>query len=897
MLKVPAWRYFSDLRVTAYQDDAMFWRYYLIPDYISIRRDVKGDPVFLLIKYAFDDQDRQENKNLPRGGGYMAFDVEMAVAEADMKKVVDQLQKDTNDVWNQLKAAAEAKGGSVQGARLSSWSNVNGMQSSISIGVDDLLLGLDPAAPTAPPGDKPPTVIISEPTWKEGTYTVSAPQSTDLVSHRVAQGPLSLLGNNVAAANMDLTSAGATFMMKTLTNQDGSGATDLSPIQVTYQLKFLARVPPVKLLITADSRALYSSIRDISHQYQDNSCSEDVMNHSDQQLQMAVQSGLINVQFDTGTMDLSNDFLQQLYNNAMKFVMDQIKQGFFEKKPAAPTDGSDDKTKDFVDSQNDIYYFKSEFDEQSMHIAYNATVDSIQEWPANPQGTLTPFLAGLSADKMKQFVRTVDLTDPFFETLGLNVTCFANWATEPIAFVECQLKYEGTDENGQPAEKDQAFTFTKDHTTDLWDPRLINAKREYSYRYRVGYNGHDPGNFSDWQTNTAPKLNLLVGDPGKVGVKVLAGNIDFANLVRQVQIEMTYKDDASTTNDYATTFVLANGQLEGDFVHYIYHPWTSPVSYVVHFFLKNDEQIDVTGTPTKDQQLLINQPTLANRLDVQLFPAGSWDNVLQTVVDVRYTDQTNQLFLHDSRLVKTPDQFMSWTILLKDQNNRKFQYKYMTSFKDGSPMTQIDWATQNDSQTVPIIPKQSPALRVKLLPNLLDYKTTPDVSTTLHYDDPTGNVHKTDSFVFTDTSAQSWVFPIADDSRRTYRYQVTYYTVDGQSLPQPEVSTDETNLVVPRLMVPKIGANVIARLLDLAQTPVVQVDVEYHDTDHHLDYENTLVFTDQNPQSFSFQVEKDSPHQYQVTVTYYLANGQIVKRDPVNLDLTNFVIPRYVAAP
>ena len=51
MLKIPAYRYFKDERVTAYQDDVIWWKFYLIPDYVSIRKDVNGDPVFLLIKY------------------------------------------------------------------------------------------------------------------------------------------------------------------------------------------------------------------------------------------------------------------------------------------------------------------------------------------------------------------------------------------------------------------------------------------------------------------------------------------------------------------------------------------------------------------------------------------------------------------------------------------------------------------------------------------------------------------------------------------------------------------------------------------------------------------------------------------------------------------------------
>src|SRR5262249_2622099 len=147
-------------------------------------------------------------------------------------------------------------------------------------------------------------VIIDTPTWTSGTFHVSAPQADALVAKRLADGPLSLTGNNVASANMDLTAAGATFMEKTLTNVDGGGGTDLVPIQVLYQLKFWARVPPCKVTASADARSLYMNIRSIYHDYEGNGCDEDSMTHSDQYLQMAVDSGLIKINVDFGGLEL-----------------------------------------------------------------------------------------------------------------------------------------------------------------------------------------------------------------------------------------------------------------------------------------------------------------------------------------------------------------------------------------------------------------------------------------------------------------------------------------------------------------------------------------------------------------------------------------------------------------
>ncbi len=166
MLKVPAFQYFPQYRVTAYQDDTMWWKFYLIPDYVSIRRDINGHPVFLLIKYAFNDQDRQENKNLPRGGGFMVFDVELSVREADYPKIIAELQQSVNSQWQQLKALADAAGNDVRGYSVNSWHYLNGNFQFSTLSVNDLQLGLHPERPEAPPGDAPPKVIISQPTWK-----------------------------------------------------------------------------------------------------------------------------------------------------------------------------------------------------------------------------------------------------------------------------------------------------------------------------------------------------------------------------------------------------------------------------------------------------------------------------------------------------------------------------------------------------------------------------------------------------------------------------------------------------------------------------------------------------------------------------------------------------------
>jgi len=870
----------------------MWWKFYLIPDYVSIRRDINGHPVFLLIKYAFNDQDRQENKNLPRGGGFMVFDVELSVREADYPKIIAELQQSVNSQWQQLKALADAAGNDVRGYSVNSWHYLNGNFQFSTLSVNDLQLGLHPERPEAPPGDAPPKVIISQPTWKEGKFHVSAPQSTDLVAHRVSEGPVSLVGNNVVSANMDLTTGGATFMEKTLTNLDGSGATDLTPIQVVYELTFWARVPPVHLLVTVDSRSLYEATKNIYHDYEGNGCDEDSINHSEQNLEMAVQSGLINIQIDTGTLSLSDDFVQQLRSGALKFVQDQIKDNFFDKKQAPPP--ADDPTKDFVGSDKEIYYLKSDIDFKSVSIGYNEQIDSIVEWKANPQGTLQTFLAGVSPSEMKRYVRDVDLRDTFFMTLGLTTTVFADWEHEPIAFVECQISYTGRDENNQLIEKVQTFTFAKDHTAEFWDPSLIGSKREYEYRWRVGFFGHDAGEFTSWLTETTPKLNISIADPGKITIKVLAGNIDFAQTTKQVQVDLKYGGPGLEVPEEGTTLVLVNGQLEGNYERYIYSTWDHPVLYHARFYLKNEQVVESDWQETVSRQLLINQPFL-DQLKVQLVPAGSWDGVVQTVVNLRYKDELHSYHSEEAYTIKSADEFKTWAIVLRDPNQRKFQYKILSTFKDGSTPAQTDWIDADGDQAVLIRVQQHPELKVKLLAGQIDFKVTPVVECTLHYDDLQGHIQKVDTFPFSKAEDAVWDFPLASDSRRTYRYQITYHTADGHTIPMPEVSTDTTSVVIPPLEIPVISCTIFPKLVNFVQTPVVEVDFEYKDPDHHIEFEDTAVFTDSNPQSFRVQVDKASPRNYNLAVTYYTADGKVIQRDPVTLDKNKVVIPMYVA--
>ena len=138
-----------------------------------------------------------------------------------------------------------------------------------------------------------------EPLWKSGKVTMNAPSSAGLVQNKIGERPASLLGNNVAAFSLDLTPDGAAFMEQTLVGRDGHGATDLTPIQVVYELTMAAKLPPASMYIKFNTQSVYHTCQELFHEH--DNCSDDYFT-SENMMSTAIEAGLVTVKIDAGGM-------------------------------------------------------------------------------------------------------------------------------------------------------------------------------------------------------------------------------------------------------------------------------------------------------------------------------------------------------------------------------------------------------------------------------------------------------------------------------------------------------------------------------------------------------------------------------------------------------------------
>ena len=910
MLKTPAFQYYDDLRITIYQDDTQFWKFYMLPDRVQLRNDQNGKPVFQLLKYAFSDEARQNDPQLPSGGGIMMMDVELRVAENERGVLRSRLQAYVDREWNRLKAAAEAAGTTVQTMALPTWDyRTGGVTNGVPQPINDpaipgditgdFLLGLDPDRPTAPPGDEPPQVQLSYPEWTDGTFHVTVPSSDTLVSNAVTEGPLSLTGANNAAIMVELTQSGATLMERALTNRDGSGAADVLPISLRMDLKFMARIPPVKLSIRADSRAVFQAMESIEHDFDERGCNTDDIAHYETKLDAAIESKLIDVRFDTGMLKADDDLIQEIRGTALDIVESLITEELFDKEEP-PADPDATTGNDLINADKDYFILKQEAAIEFKTITYNETMTSIIEAEKHPQATLQGFFAGLSAQEMQQFIRVIDLSDSFFEDFELTVNCYANWENTPIAAVEVQVKHFGRNEQGVNETKEFTFTFNETETSKtLENVSRIGNSSHYSWRWRVIYDGRPPEDFSRWQNDTMPVINLAVPDSGRVDLRVLAGNIDFTQIVDQVQVDLRYSDPGSGVQEIGETFKLTAAEQDFRFTRDIFAERDRPVDWSARFFLKTGQVVEVENGEEMTGTLVVNSPRF-DTLNVKLMPVGQgWQNVEQVIVDLRYEDPANDYFIDQSMRLASLAEFKDWAVYLQDINARKFSYKVMTSFKDGR-FTETDFMEEESDQTLDVQVQEQPTLAVKIMPNLVDFAATPVVTCTLRYEDPANGITDIDTFAFdaSNMGLTDWQVLLSEDSPRSYSRSVTYHTFHGAITTDAEV-TEEQVFTLPRIAVPEVKCTFDLGLVDFIDTPLVEMQVVYADPVNGRDTTETFLIRSAGERPvFQHPVDPTSPRAFDLTVIYHRAGGTREARDPVSVDAKQWVIsPRVTITP
>jgi hypothetical protein len=771
MLQVPALTQIDDF--TIYGDDTYFFRFYPLSRNPGLRVDEQGEPYLLLLKYELSDQDRQRNPTLPQGGGYLSFDTTYGASEAQLAQLRTALQPRVDAEWQRLSTGTES----------------------------------ERALPGVAGTTEPPQVELGTPTFTDGKVSIDTPMSSALIAGRVAEGAPSLLDGNTGVFSLDLTPAGATLLEQALGGDDGS---DLTPIQVIYDLEFWARLPDVRIRVHADSKKVHDYLRKQLEGQGVDYCTTYEFDHTDIETETVAMSGAVTVQIDPGSASLPPDVEAELRRFAFDLVKEMIGDKFFEDVPETkPANGTPNPAQTPGGTHKRL---RQQHDEVSMTIDLDLTERAVVEWKTRPQSTLQSYLADLTADQRERHIRLLQLDDPFFADLELPVRVFADFTD--LAFVEVALEH---------GDKTQDFTFgaTDAGAAKTW--RVGRVAPDYRSRWRVAFKGRAPEPWTEWVRSASPGLNISVPDPGKVQLRVIAEDVDFEDDVESVQVRLAYEDIELGVLREEQGVTLTATKRDDLYERAIGAPVRKPVLYRTRIKHESGRVTeDATWKTVSGPQLRINDPAV-DVLRVNLVPTGNgWDDVVQVVVDLRQIGGGEQTSIP----LKSREEFKSWRVPLGPGQSRAFEYRTNAIFETRRPQRSA-WTTPPDGmETVPVVVERT-GYRITMLPDGLDLAASPITEVTLTFKGVSPAKHAT--FVFRDKTAQVWDLDVPADTPFELSSQVTYAPPGRDPVQMPETKEDSPFVVLPPYRPRANGRRlrVVASLVNFLETPLVALELAY----------------------------------------------------------------------
>ena len=238
------------------------------------------------------------------------------------------------------------------------------------------------------------------------------------------------MGNNVSSIAAVLAPWQATLLEKAFTESGG-----FSPLQISYNLKYLAKLPPVRINITAEAEDVYHMYKGYGKHPNRGTCkNRDKVIRSI--AERAYSRDVVNITIDSGGLTLNDDTFKQLQEFAMGLLQQWIQQEFIKPPPERAT-------KEQIQDIKLRSLLRTDFRRLSINIEQSATV----EIPINPQGTLEALIN--DGDDLSEFIVEVDLSaDEFYQKRRASFKVYADFpaadadpAPSDLLYVQVTARY------------------------------------------------------------------------------------------------------------------------------------------------------------------------------------------------------------------------------------------------------------------------------------------------------------------------------------------------------------------------------------------------------------------------------------------------------------------------
>lgn len=709
--------------LTVFADDAASHIFYVIPEAPRFRVDDKGQPVFKFIKYR-EPVDRPGDS---KGGGFVFFDTEFSLTPDQDKAIREALQPRVN--------AAYAGGNT-----------------------------------------PPPKVQLGVMTYTKGTSNLLIKDGAGGMVQAVrGAGKPSLFGRNISCFMLELSDRGATVFEQALQGKGGV-------VQVVYDLDMWAKLPPLEGRAWFNSTKFYSFYQTIDIEWNGMYVEDD---YTESVTEQFFQSETMDVEINfpaafEGSEDLKSEIRQNLRSNLADAVT-RLMIPDIDKVPLEDRKAPEDieNVKRSI-TESHVSSFEERYRENSA-IAWNIA----------PQGTL-PNITTMTDYAGKpvvwgEYASLVDLNDPFFKQLRVNVSVNADFGALPIDSVEVKVNYDEGDKH-EVAE----YLFRSPDETKLFQTYIENDNATYRYSYQVNYKGESKVYTSPEITQDGDILRPSVGDLGILDIKVIPGDIDFTQ-VNTAQVSVAY--EASGIQPVALDFVLRQGETPAPVQKVIFQPQDAPIRYKVRYFMKDGREILADWVSQRSTEIHVNDP-LGQYRTVPIRAVGDLATKIDTIyLDLAYDDPANNYRTTHSQALNAATPYFDWRVPTVGDGKGTVTYSGQIRYRDGSTRP-IEKATADGS--ILVGDQAAGKLTIQVEPVVVDFAVVKVAKVSLRYADPANGIETTQDIVFkAGDQAASWSVDLADPAQKRFSWRVTYYRADGTETSTEWAETEGTSVVLP----------------------------------------------------------------------------------------------------
>jgi hypothetical protein len=753
--------------LTILRDHADPLQFYYYPMAPRLANNPDGSPCFLFVKY------RQDLSALPEGcepgGGFLNFDVDLHVDDDLIATAAQQLKDKLKLQDTPRLAPIDYRRGTV---RL------------VFLDVQDPNQN-SPAANNPNPGSG--SAASEDSSSSDGSSATPAntapagqPKFVEKASYYATP---SLYGDNRACFSVQLSAQGATLVEETLDART-------SLIGVVYDLVFVGLRPAYNVNLKVDWSQVYHYVEEhtkVSVIF----FSADIDDMTEKLIEnRVIQMDVVSFAAGASDADIAAD-----KDEAVKFVKQFITEKFFQPSVNPKEAMTDSWAYKLGETANELRpdfcgYSKRTYDRTDVkHMEINMREKSAVERRIVPQGHLQGLLTTLKKFPKEDYVKEVDLADPFFQQLKVDVVGGAAIASDHIDRLSVHVDYA----DAQPQD---ALLATAGETSKMTWALKTDQGFNYNYKYQVFFKPDAPPGADDHLESPLIKSNAskLIIDPRDLyqvqKVHVQTVNLPFDRYT-QVEVNLRYVDATANITLQKTTLLSQNATAD-DWSFRTSADDSLAYEYQLIYYPVGAQPITKDWIPSSNPAVLVSDP-YPDTLDITVVPAGSFDKIQRMMVEMVYDDPENQFHQEQMLTFTALTDMKTWSVHIKNRLKRDYSYAAIVQYKDGTVKQFPPVPTSDTLLFVGDIYKRTFKIALSL-----DGPAFPDASISkivvnLAYVDTANQINLAKQVVLSSINdTYEWAFQMMDPNADSYTYEITYYGTDGfkrHQAPQPSNKT------------------------------------------------------------------------------------------------------------